>query len=100
MRTGRKAMLVLLALLLVAVAALQYTVWFGERGAGELREKEKQIAALEDKITAAKKRNASAGADVVDLQTGSEAVEERARSEQGMIKEGETYIRVIGPGEQ
>lgn len=89
-----------LAAMLAAVAALQYTVWFGERGAGELREKQNQTAALESKITAAKKRNQSAGADVVDLQTGSEAVEERARNEQGMIKEGETFIRVIGPREQ
>lgn len=89
-----------LAAMLAAVAALQYTVWFGERGAGELRDKQNEIAASESKITAAKKRNQSAGADVVDLQTGSEAVEERARSEQGMIKEGETFIRVIGPREQ
>jgi len=37
---------------------------------------------------------------VVDLQTGSEAMEERARNEQGTIKEGETFIRAIAPGER
>jgi len=98
MRKARKW--ILPALLLAAAAALQYTVWFGERGAGELREKQKQIAELESKIAAAEKRNESTGADVVDLQTGNEAVEERARNERGMIKKGETYIRVIRPREQ
>lgn len=96
----RKACKALVLALLAAAVALQYTVRFGERGKGELRDNENKIATLADKIAAQKKLNETASADVVDLQTGSEAVEERARSEQGMIKEGETFIRVIRPGEQ
>jgi cell division protein FtsB len=45
-----------------------------------------------------KKRNETLSAEVDDLKHGDEAIEERARSELGLIKPGETFYQVVEPG--
>lgn len=87
---------VLLLVVLVALfAALQYRLWFGEGG-------DLAVAALRDQVrlqtrdnAGLQQRNDALAAEVEDLKSGEEAVEERARSELGMIKPGETFYRVV-----
>lgn len=88
-------MKVLIAILIVLFALLQYKLWFGD---GNMRE----VWALRDAIELQKKenkqlaeRNMALEAEVQDLKQGLEAVEERARSELGMIKKDETFFQII-----
>ena len=82
---------VLLALLLV----LQYRLWLAEDGVRKLWRLEETIATQESENGRLSKRNDALRAEVKDLKTGVEAIEERARSELGMIGEGETFYQVV-----
>ncbi len=84
-------------LLAILVAMLQYKFWFGQ---GNWR----QVESLRAQVQAQKKenhqlllRNNALVAEVKDLKSGVDAVEERARNEMGMIKPGETFYRVVDP---
>jgi len=86
----------LLALVLL-LAGLQAKLWWGEgswSAARELRQKVGQQRIENEKL---KQRNDALSAEVEDLKSGEAAVEERARSELGMIKPGETFSRVVEP---
>lgn len=83
--------LVLLALL----AALQYTLWIAPGGVAEAWSLKQSIVAKEQQLTEIEHKNAVLLADVKGLKHGSEAVEERARNELGMIKEGEVFYQII-----
>jgi cell division protein FtsB len=84
--------LVLLALLLTA---LQYKLWFGNGGQGEVVALQAQVTAQQTENAKLQARNDALAAEVADLKSGGEAVEERARSELGLVKPGETFYRVI-----
>lgn len=84
--------LVLLALLL---AALQYKLWFGNGGQGEVVALQAQVTAQQTENAKLQARNDALAAEVADLKSGGEAVEERARSELGLVKPGEAFYRVI-----
>lgn len=91
MRGLRIVLVVLLALL----GWLQYRLWFGSGGT-------RQVAALQERVEQQRRqndglrdRNAALAAEVADLKSGEAAIEERARSELGMIKPGETFYRVV-----
>jgi len=89
----------LLALVLL-LAGLQAKLWWGEGGwsaARELRQKVNQQRVENEKL---RQRNDALSAEVEDLKSGEAAVEERARSELGMIKPGETFYRVVEPRPQ
>jgi len=89
----------LLALVLL-LAGLQAKLWWGEgswSAARELRQKVGQQRVENEKL---KQRNDALSAEVEDLKSGEAAVEERARSELGMIKPGETFYRVVEPRPQ
>jgi cell division protein FtsB len=87
----------LAAILLVLIAALQYPLWFGKGGWLAARELDRQLAAQREVNDRLKARNDTLDADVRDLKTGSEAIEERARSELGMIKHDEVLFQ-LQPG--
>jgi cell division protein FtsB len=87
----------LLSLLIVLLILLQYRLWVGDGGIGEVRRLRQGIEAQVSENTSLKQRNRLLGAEVMDLKSGLQAVEERARSELGMIKEGETFFQVIEP---
>ena len=85
----------LIAILIVLLLILQYKLWFGD---GNMREVWKLQAAIEEQKKENEKlreRNAALEAEVQDLKQGMEAIEERARSELGMIKKGETFYQII-----
>jgi len=91
MRYPRLLVYCLVGLLVV----LQYPLWFGSGGVLALWRLNREIAAQQADNLGLKERNAALAAEVNDLKQGYEAVEERARSELGMIKKGETFYQVI-----
>lgn len=91
MRGLRIALLVLLALL----AWLQYRLWFGSGGAREVESLQGRVEAQARQNEGLQQRNAALAAEVTDLKSGEAAIEERARSELGMVKPGEKFYRVV-----
>ena len=68
---------------------------FGDGGRKELQEKQILLASQQAEIEVLKQRNEKLEAEVNSLKTGLDAIEDRARAELGMLKEGETFIQVI-----
>nr|WP_267191140.1 cell division protein FtsB [Xanthomonas dyei] len=81
--------------LAVLLAWLQYRFWFGPGNSGEVMMLEAQVAHQTQDNEGLRQRNQALAAEVKDLKDGEEAIEERARSELGMIKPGETFYRVV-----
>jgi cell division protein FtsB len=76
------------------ILVLQYPMWLGKGGWLTVREYERQLAeqrAHNDKLKA---RNDAIAADVRDLKSGTDAIEERARSELGMIRQDEVFVQL------
>ena len=91
-------MRVLLLLLALLLAGLQYTLWLGSGGHREVAGLQQQVATQLAENLRLQERNDALAAEVEDLKSGEAAVEERARSELGMVKPGETFYRVIEDG--
>ena len=89
----------ILAILIVLFFLLQYRLWFGTGGLLRLWQINQSVAAQKLENSKLQERNKALEAEVIDLKRGLEAVEERARSELGMIKEGETFVQIINPSE-
>ena len=90
-------MKVVIAILLVIILILQYDLWFGESSLVTVWKLEKTVEAQKLENQKLKERNSALAGEVLDLKKGKQAVEERARSELGMIKEGETFIQLVDP---
>jgi cell division protein FtsB len=85
----------LLAIILAGlILALQYPMWLGKGGWLRVRELDRQVEAQKEVNAQLKLRNAALDADVRDLKQGFEAVEERARSELGMIRHDEVFFQL------
>lgn len=82
-------------ILVLAIGALQYPLWFGKGSWLRVWDVGQQISAQKAHNMALKTRNASMDAEVRDLKQGYEAIEERARSELGMIKRDEVFFQVL-----
>ena len=84
-----------LALAFIAlIVALQYPMWLGKGGWLQVREFDRQLAAQKEANAKLKVRNDALDADVRDLKAGVEAIEERARSELGMVKQDEVFFQL------
>ncbi len=86
----------LIAAALVAFAALQFSLWFGEGGVLDVRNLKKAVAAQQQENEKLAERNRVLEAEVRDLKNGLEAVEEHGRLDLGMIKQNETFYLVTG----
>ncbi|MFC3284877.1 cell division protein FtsB [Litchfieldella rifensis] len=84
--------IVLIALLVL----LQYRLWFGEGGLRELGQIRARADALEAENRPLRARNQRLAAEVMDLKTGLDAIEERGRSDIGMVREDEQFFWVPG----
>lgn len=93
---GTAGMKPVVIILLVLLALLQYRLWFSPGGLIDVNELEQTKQELIDENKRIRERNAALAAEVIDLQHGLEAVEERARSEMGMIKSDEVFYQIIG----
>jgi len=87
----------LLVVLVALLAFLQYRLWWGEGGRRSVAVLQQRVEQQTHENDGLKQRNAALAAEVEDLKSGEAAVEERARSELGMIKPGETFYRVVEP---
>ena len=85
-----------LTLIFVAlIALLQYPLWLGKGSWLRVWNVNQQIEVQKDKNITFKQRNETLNAEVRDLKQGNAAIEERARSELGMIKQDEVFYQVI-----
>lgn len=87
-----KPFLIGLAILLIA---LQYALWFSSGGIVQIWHLNHANVALKQDNAALIERNDILEAEVEDLKSGNEAIEERARNDLGMIKKGETFYQVV-----
>lgn len=92
-------MRIIITLLVLLLAFLQYRLWVGEGSLAEVNNLKDEIGSLQQELVILRKRNDALQAEVKDLRSGQAAIEERARSELGMIKEGETFYQVVTPSE-
>ncbi|MCP3666061.1 MAG: cell division protein FtsB [Gammaproteobacteria bacterium] len=90
-------MKILIALLVVMLLVLQYRLWVGEGSLAEVHTLQQSIAIQKQELAQLRQRNQALQAEVEDLRQGLDAVEERARSELGMIREGEIFYQVVEP---
>jgi cell division protein FtsB len=77
------------------VLALQYPLWLGKGSWTRVWELDRQLAEQRAANARSKARNDAVDADVRDLKEGTEALEERARLELGMIRKGEVFYQVV-----
>jgi len=83
--------------LLILFIWLQYKIWLQDGGIPEVVQLQEEVEEVKIEVQKLQERNLSLDAEVKDLKKGLDAIEERARSEMGMIKEGEIYYQVIEP---
>jgi cell division protein FtsB len=83
--------------LAVVVLLLQYRLWMSPNGVRELGRLEQAVAAQRTENELLASRNAQLAAEVRDLKKGVTALEERARSDLGMIAGNETFYQVVPP---
>lgn len=81
--------------MLLLLMAIQYPLWLGKGGWLRVYEMERQLELQEAKNSALSLRNAKLSGDVKDLKDGTRAIEERARVEHGMIKDGEFFVQIL-----
>ncbi|WP_159655570.1 cell division protein FtsB [Vibrio atypicus] len=82
--------------LLIVLGWLQFELWFGKNGVSDFQLVNADIEVQHQVNGNLQTRNNEMFAEIDDLRQGLDAIEERARHELGMIKEGETFYRIIG----
>jgi cell division protein FtsB len=85
------------AILALAVIALQFRLWISDDGVNEVHRLEAAVRAQTRENADLAARNAQLAAEVENLKQGLDAVEERARSDLGMVRANETFYQVVTP---
>ncbi len=85
----------LVAVLVLMLIGLQYKLWFGDGSLSEVVQLSRELEVQKEKLRLLEERNKILEAQVLDLQNGLDAFEEKARNDLGMIKQGETFIQLI-----
>jgi len=88
-------MKIFLLVITVLIGLLQYRLWYGNGEIKEIKAYQQELVELNKQVIEKKERNDALYAEVEDLRKGKEAIEERARYELGMMKEGETFFQVL-----
>jgi cell division protein FtsB len=88
-------MKILIPIILLLIAHLQYRLWLGDGSIKEIKAYQLRLDELKGQVEEKRQRNEALYAEVEDLRKGQEALEERARDELGMIREGETFFQVV-----
>lgn len=87
----------LIITLIILFLGLQYRLWFGENNLRDIWELNARIELQQEVNQDLNLRNSELEAEVQDLKQGLSALEERARSELGMVKEDETFFQLVEP---
>ena len=77
--------------------ALQYRLWVGEGSYAEVKHLQNEIARQQLELKTMQQENLELRAEIEDLKNGLDAIEERARTELGMIRDGEIYFQIVEP---
>ena len=85
----------LIIFLLILLVFLLYRLWLGEGGLLDVWEMHREVEEQRQENVRLRERNAALNAEVLDLKQGLQAIEERAREDLGMVKEGETFYQVV-----
>jgi len=85
----------LLLLLIVLLVYLQYQLWFGDGSLQDVWGLHQEVEMQRQENLELRERNAALQAEVADLRQGLDAIEEHAREDLGMVKEGETFYQVV-----
>jgi cell division protein FtsB len=88
-------MKILISVLILVFIGLQYKLWFGDGSLSEVVQLTRELENQKTKLQELEERNRILEAQVLDLQNGLDAFEEKARNDLGMIKRGETFIQLI-----
>jgi len=88
----------LIPVLVVLFVVLQYKLWVGEGSLAEVASMERDIETQQQAIEERKKRNMAMQAEIDSFKNDQQAVEARARSDLGMIREGEIYFQIPDKG--
>ena len=83
------------AILIILLVGLQYRFWVGEGSMAEVVHLNHAIEKQKTENEKMRERNAALDAEVQDLKQGVEAIEERARSELGMVKKDEVFFQIV-----
>lgn len=88
-------MKLLALILLLLIALMQYPLWFGKASWKKVWEADEDVIAARENNLMLQHRNSMLEAEVNDLKQGIEAIEERARSDLGMIKQDEILFQIV-----
>ena len=88
-------MKILAGILAALIVLIQYPLWLGKGGWLRAWEMDRQLSAQREKGSQLEKRNAALEAEVRDLKQGTEAIEERARYELGMVRGDEVFFQIV-----
>ena len=77
------------------IILVQVPLWLGKGSWLRVWEVERQVDAARDKDGKLEVRNAGLAAEVKDLKTGTDAVEERARYELGLVRKDEVFVQIV-----
>ncbi len=91
----RRPLKILIALLILIFISLQYRVWVGEGSFADINRLDKQVVGQETQNGELENRNALLMNEVDELQTGMDAIEQHARNDLGLIREGEVFFLII-----
>ena len=92
-------MKILITVLVVLLVGLQFRLWFGDGSLSEVVQLSRELELQKVKLRELEERNIILEAQVLDLQNGLDAFEEKARNDLGMVKQGETFIQLIPNGQ-
>ena len=88
-------MRVLIAALVVVLLLLQYRLWIAEGSLAERHRLQRQVEEQTRVNEQLRQRNAVLEREVLELQTGREGIEQRAREQLGLVREGEVYYQFV-----
>lgn len=88
-------MRMIVILLIIVLLGLQYKLWFGDGSVMEWLRLEQKLRVQQNKNKKFIVRNQAIDADIAELKSGDQALEEQARFELGMIKEGEIFYQFV-----
>jgi cell division protein FtsB len=83
------------ALLIGLLAVVQAQLWLGRGSVGDVAQMQRKLDEQKAHNALAQQANERLGAEVRDLQEGLEMVEEKARSELGMVKPNEILVQIV-----
>ena len=81
-------------ILVLLLLALQFQLWTGRGSVPDVAKQRESLTRLQEANTRAAQANERLASEVRDLQEGLEMVEERARTELGMVKPNEVFVQI------